>query len=57
MTYAIRLYTFILIACVLASVAAAPLANYGLIVVLAFAALAGYLEIIIGSWIFGRKNQ
>ena len=56
MPYSLRFYLYLLVAGVVALVGADLLSPLGLTVNIAFALVAGYLGIIVGRWVLGRKN-
>jgi membrane associated rhomboid family serine protease len=56
MPYTLRFYLYLLVSGVVALVGADLLSPLGLTVNIAFALVAGYLGIIVGRWVLGRKN-
>jgi len=56
MPYKLRLYLYLFVAGVLAVVCAEWLSPLGLTVNIIFAVVVGYLGVVVGRWLFGRKN-
>ena len=56
MPYALKLYLYLFVACVLATVIAARLTPFGLLVNLGCALVAAYPWIIIGRWLFNKPD-
>jgi hypothetical protein len=57
MPYALRFSLYLLVAGVVAFIAAVWLSSLGVTVNFVFALVAGYLGIIVGRWVLGRKNM
>lgn len=56
MPYTLRFYLYLLVADVLAIIGANFLTPLGPIVNAIFAVIVGYLGIIVGRWVLGRKE-
>jgi uncharacterized membrane protein len=56
MTYTLRLYLYLFVAGVVAVMGAVWLSPLGLTVNIILAVVVAYLGVVVGRWLFGRKN-
>jgi hypothetical protein len=56
MTYTFRIYLYLFVASVVAFAGAVWLSPLGFTVNIIFAVVVAYLGIVVGRWLFGRKN-
>ena len=56
MAYALGFYLYLFVASVVAGIGAAWLSPLGLTVNIIFAVVVAYLGVVVGRWLFERKN-